>query len=176
MPITPRVTGTCPYGTSIPYGHIILHSVRAVKAKATFSFAKECSMSKPKKHFPKPNWINDVPNSVIPRAVKKLYRYTCPFGPHTCWLYNRRLGKKTDYSQATMKRAVRWGRNNRLWWITSGGGSHRRIHLRYYESFLDWLTSLALPTRSSAAFHQFGPLKIKDLNESRNRNLKSLGF
>jgi hypothetical protein len=133
-------------------------------------------MAKTRKNYPKPIWTYDVPNSMMPRAVKKLYLYICPFGPHTCWLYNRRLGSKIGYSQATVKRAIRWGIDHGLWWITSSGGAHRRIHVRYYNSPIDWLVKTALPKHKLPPVRTPGKLTDSELNDRRNRGLKSLGF
>jgi len=133
-------------------------------------------MAKSKKNYPTAMWTYGIPNSVMPRAVKDLYRYLRTFGPHTCWLWNCRLGKKIGYSRRTVKRALRWGIDHRLWWITSSGGPHRRIHPRYYESYHDWLTKSVLNKRHFPDLRTPGKLSDSELNDRRNRNLKSLGF
>jgi DNA-binding GntR family transcriptional regulator len=114
----------------------------------------------------------NINNKLLPYRLKHFYAYFCWFGPNTCCQWNCRLAKKFGVSRSTIKRYLKRLRELKLIWITSGGGSHRRIHTHYYSNLMDWFTALSgLPAKSH---------KTKKFKSDREKRLftnrKALSF
>jgi hypothetical protein len=96
-----------------------------------------------RKIYPKPWWIWKINNKLFPLRLKHFYAYFCWFGPNTCVQWNCRLAKKYGVSRSSIKRWLKRLRELKLIWITSGGGSHRRIHTHYYTNIMEWFIALS---------------------------------
>lgn len=124
------------------------------------------------KPYPKPWWIWNVNNKLLPLRLKHFYAYFCWFGPNTCVQWNCRLAKKYGVSRTTIKRWLKRLRELKLIWITSSGGRHRRIHTHYYKDIMGWFVGMS----GLAGKKHMVPLRKFDRQQSIRRNRDALFF
>lgn len=122
--------------------------------------------------FYAPWWIYKMHRKLIPRGPRDLYTYLCVFGPESCWLWNWRLAKKFGVTKRTIRRWLKWLKDENLIHISKPFGKDRKIHPHYYGTPEAWLVSTVLfrtgKTSKKIKYHR------KVFEQKRQRNIQAL--
>ncbi len=60
-------------------------------------------MGKPRKRYPRPTWLKDLPPGIVGHGPARLYFFLCSGGPNSCRLWNFRIAREFHVCRRTIQ-------------------------------------------------------------------------